>query len=234
MHSYNEKLGAYIIDGQIIGIERKSYLVADLNGNKPYITADVLPEGYADITSIEGWHTYGMHTGKDYRFVRDRIKYLVKELGNGDEVVGFNALSFPDKLIACEHKLGTQDQRIGVVGIDNTVMLGLQYHSRVSGDRQVRAGYAITELYTRIPDQAEEVLNDIMTMGGNLFITYMFFGREGTLEGDEHAGIMDYMYGRTGTIFEGIGLLQKPWQPIDMTMQQLVDKLYEIVIKGNY
>jgi hypothetical protein len=229
-----DKLAAYVINGQIVGVELKSYLVDELNGNKPYIVADVIPEGYVDITSIENWHTYGMNTGKDYRFVRDRIKQVVVDIGNGDLLLGFDSLSLSDKLIAVEHKIGTMEQRMSVVGLDNTVKLGLLYHSRVSVDRQVRAGYAITELYTRLPDDAEEILDEIMLSGGNMFITYMFFGREGTLEGDIKEGIMDYLYGREGTSFENVGLLQKPFEPIGMTMLELVDKIYDIVIKGNY
>jgi hypothetical protein len=230
----NNKLAAYIIDGEIVGTQITTYLVSELNNNKAFKAVDVIPEGYADISSIKNWHIFGLNTGKDYRFVRDRIKEIVVELGDGDEEAGYNLLSIPDKIIATEHKIGTQPQRIATVGFDNTVKLGLLYHSRVSSDRQVRAGYAITELYSRLPNHAEEVLDEIMGLGGNLFITYAFFGREGTLEGDTKAGIMDYMYGREGTTFEGVGLLQKPWTPIDMTMEQLVDKLYDIVIGGNY
>jgi hypothetical protein len=228
------KLGAYLIDNQAVGVDITFYEQAQLNGKRAFIAAETLTTDYRDITSIENWHTYGNNTGRDYRYVRDRIKELVIALGSGSEATGFDLLSPQEKFIAVEHKIGSNEQRMAVVGMDNNIKLGLQYHKRVSDVRQVRAAYAIAELYNRLPDHAEEILNEIMLMGGNLFITYAFFGREGTQEGDVYAGIVDYFYGREGTEFEGNGIAQKPWTPIGMTMLQLVDKLYDIVIKGNY
>ena len=154
---------------------------------------------------------------------------------------GFVLSTPTEKQILTEHKIGTTAQRIATVGADNTVMLGIQYHERSVEARQVRMAYATGEVHSRLSPNGGIVMQDIITGANNMFITFVFFGVEGSLEDgpwdspdDQIEGIADYIYGRSGTEFDGTGLLQKGWTPNGMTLSELCDKLYDILIKGEY
>lgn len=230
------RLLVYKIDGVPVNEMTTSYSQDDLGGNDLYKfipDGDAVPEGYEDITDIYSLHKWGGSTRRDYKFVRDQIKQMVVDLGSGDEDAGFLLLPVEGKLVCCEHKIGSHALREAVVGTSNLVLFGLQYHKQVTEARQVRAAYVTSILWNRLPNNAQEVLEEVISLQDNMFITYVFFGREGTVEGDPE-GITDWLYGRAGTSFENTGLLQKNWTPSGMTMEELVDTIYDIAHNGNY
>ncbi len=65
---------------------------------------------------------------------------------------------------------------------------------------------------------------------------FQFFGSEEdyhpVLEKNQGIGIIDYIYGRS--IFQGRGLIDMDWEPDGITMQQLCDRIYDILVVGNY
>lgn len=71
----------YLLDGKRLNIDIFNWNYSDLNGNKPWIVADEVVEGYADISTIANWDSIGRDL-KDYSFVRNEIKNLYDFLGN--------------------------------------------------------------------------------------------------------------------------------------------------------
>lgn len=154
---------------------------------------------------------------------------------------GFEQLTPTEKVVAVTHKAATTSQRIGTVGIDNAIGLGIQYHANAVEVRQTRMAYATGQVLSRLPENGGEVMQDIISNADNMFITYTFFGIEGSIEdgpwdspNEQVEGIADYFYGRAGTQFEGNGLVDKPWTPIGITLTELADTLYAILMSGEY
>jgi len=71
----------YLLDGKRLNVDIFNWSYSDLNGNKPWIVADEIVEGYADVSSIANWDSIGREL-KDYYFVRREIKNLYDFLGN--------------------------------------------------------------------------------------------------------------------------------------------------------
>lgn len=216
----------------------KSYTKDELSGYTAFsaFTGSV-KEPYENIDTIESWNAYGDRTDLDYKKWRDQIKDIVKnDYGDGSVEQGFTALTSTQKEIAAKNKVGTHDQRLNTLGFDNMVLSGLNYHSKVSSNRQTRFGYGVAYVWNALGDEGgRDVMNDVITSGNNMYITYVTFGVEGTEEGDSLEGIADYLYGRSGTTFENTGLKDKNYDPDGFSgMTGLADKVYDILINGNY
>ena len=63
--------------------------------------------------------------------------------------------------------------------------------------------------------------------------SYINFGVEGTTEGDNE-GIFDYIQSVSGSSYENTGFATKGYIPEGMTLQQLEDKLLNILKNGIY
>ena len=72
---------AYLLNGKRLNVDIFNWSYSDLNGNKPWIIADEIVEGYADVSTISNWDSIGRDL-KDYYFVRREIKNLYDFLGN--------------------------------------------------------------------------------------------------------------------------------------------------------
>lgn len=229
------ELGRLLVNGESYD-PNKSYDRGDLSGNTPFVAVSAVTSPYENISSIENWNAYGDRTGADYKKYRDAIRDIVKnEYGDGSVEQGFTALTSTQKEIAAKNKIGTHDQRLNTLGFDNMVLTGLDYHNKVSQVREVRMVYATTYVWNSLGiDEATEIMDDVIVSGNNMFITYTFFGREGTAEGDRE-GITDYFYGRSGTTFENKGMVDKDFEPDGFAdMKELTDKVYDVLINGNY
>ena len=151
---------------------------------------------------------------------------------------GFDQLTTEEKLIACVHKIGNHTQRVATVGLDEVINMGLAYHSYSVEARQKRAAYAIAEVHNRLPNQANQILAELISQENNMILTYINFGIEGTnYDGawdyptNQPNGIIDYVLGTAN--FENSGLINKNFTPDGLTLNQLCLKLEEILIKGN-
>ncbi len=222
-----DALKGYVSDtgeNSTLGTESDSSNISSPATDDAYVVGD---SAVGDFAGQEG--NVAVYNGSNWEF---RWKYEH----------GFDQLSIPEKIIAVEHKIGTTIQRNNIVGTQSNVLLGIQYHSNAVEARQKRMAYATGEVLNRLPSDGGKVMKDIISNANNMFITYVFFGIEGTLEDgpwdspdDQVEGIADYFYGREGTQFAGgNGLKDKPWNPIGVTMQELTDMLYEILIGGIY
>ena len=231
---------AYDIAGDTVGADIFTFNETDLGGNPPFKISTSIDAGYSDISGIENWNKYGLDLDKDWLFVRDEIYEIVKTAGSGDIPTGFDTLTTPEKIVCCEYGIGDMSQRIAVVG--QTAVTQLQALYRQSGitARGKRFLVASIEVQQNLPTHEEQLLSELLTNG--VMQTYMQFSILGSLENSPFQnqshlidGIADWLYGRTGTAYDGIGLLQKGWTPdIETDMQALVDRLYDILINGNY
>lgn len=199
--------------------------VSVLSGLSPLLVSDTLQAGYTDISSITGWGDYGTKASVDIVVVKREIKALY-------DATTWASLSTAEKLICCAYIVGTHAERVATIGLDNVILYGLAYHAKAVEARQTRTAYAVAEVHNRLPNNYQEVVDDLIN--GNLFLTYVQFGREGTAQGDPEA-ITDYLNGTTGTTWAGAGLLQKGWTPEGLAdMQALVDRIEAILIDGVY
>lgn len=70
-------LTAHILNGLKVGVETPIISAIE----EPFKIEKVVSSGYADISTIENWWDYGRDHGKDYLFIRKRIKNLIKQKG---------------------------------------------------------------------------------------------------------------------------------------------------------
>lgn len=208
----------------------KGYYPVQLHGDA-YVAADVPPADYEDITSIENWDAFGVLTGKDYKFVRDQIKSIVSDLGGGDIDAGFVLLSNSQKDICCENKIGSQALRVQHTSFEQVQEAGYIYDSKVKEVRYNRFrmanGYMINYLPTDI--------NALFAAQGqyieSVSTAYKEYGVEGTQIGDP-TGIGDWIFGTS--VFVGGGLINTGYVPLNITLQQLCDKIWDCIHNGNY
>lgn len=150
------------------------------------------------------------------------------------EELGFDQLNSTEKKIAVEHNVGTDKQHIDLVGQENFLSYDALYKERVSTARQKRL--TITQSVCQI--HLHEKSKIIIDQARNAITDYFLFGIEGTKEEfntNEKEGISDYLYGRAGTSYEGNGLIDQNWILQEgLTMQDFVDKIYNILINGIY
>lgn len=190
-------------------------------GAYPVRWVETLTSGWIDITNISNINKYWKDTNKDYKYNRDAIKALFTTWGSH---------TADEQLIFVEHKIGSHADRLARVGssIPTLVQYGLQYAKRVSESRTVRLAYAMTCLYNQLPNNAESVIPEVDV----LVYRFVFFGTDGTVQGDVIEGLSDWLNG-LGT-FTGVGLIDKGWTTETGTLAELVDDLEEKLFKGNY
>jgi hypothetical protein len=92
------KLNAYILNGNVLGLDLLSWVEQDLNNNKPFIVSRETPEGYQDITGVETWHNCSLLT---WFLRRSNILPLFYSVA-GNSLQNFGGLNNQIKLIACE------------------------------------------------------------------------------------------------------------------------------------
>jgi len=105
-----------------------------------------------------------------------------------------------------------------------------EYHEKSVKCRRKLYDYAVTLVRKelQIPNQLQ-VLGVILN---NDFETkYVMYGIEGLNYGDPVNGIMDYIEGTND--FQGAGLIDSAFEPDTITLQDLVEKLKQLLVYGN-
>ena len=211
---------------------------------KVYCETDLKWEHFETVNPLEVCPVNSAHTikadslsisegvqQKDYKYLRDQFKEYIKTLSilNPKTVNdGFDQSSTAEKILCCEHKIGSHSQRVAVVTLANVVSFGVQYKSRTGKSREIRMIYAVALLHNYLPNNAPTVLDEAR----NPILDYYIFGREGTAQGDQE-GITDYFNGLGS--YSGAGLINKSWTPEGgLTMQQLITNTEDIILNGNY
>lgn len=222
LYGYNTAAGT-------LGKDVQHWNQEDLNGNLPFQWLDNPLAGYSEIHTIELINTYGWRLGKDYKFVRDAIRDIVKTGGSGDEEAGFNTLTSEQKIIASQLKVGKIAQRIAVLGYTDLIAAMIIYKTKTHESRNVRRVHAEV-LVRNLMDQYTML---IMAVADTPFKNYDFYGIDGMAYDDIVPGISDYINAING--FEGIGLRDQAYTPSDgSTLDSFCDRLIDILIKGIY
>lgn len=197
-----------------------AYTPAQINGNISYVYADVNPSApdYDELTDIVDIDEHGVKTGKDYKYHRDVLKSKLTTWGSHTAA---------EKTIFCNHKIGTQVERNSHVGEANAKLMGLNYAFKAGEARKVRLGYGITEIHSELPDDSGAIID----ASRDAVVDYVFFGREGTVQGDSE-GITDYLNSLGG--YTSTGLSVQSYTPINCTLAELIDTVEDIILNGNY
>jgi len=149
-----------------------------------------------------------------------------------DEEAGFDDLSTPNKLICCEHEVGSHDQWVAIVGGSNVVALAMQFGGKSYWCRAYRANNAMSVLKSNFSfDEIQSMETE--AIDHNIYDSYLVHGRYGSVIG-EGDGVYDWIYGTAGTKFDGVGLINKGWTPSqEASLQDVCDKVIDQLVYGN-
>jgi len=99
------KLQAYILNGKPL-TEYSSWSSGDVNGIE-FIVDNIIQTNYQDVSSITNWDNYGSRL-KDYNYIREQIKEITN-------LIGFNNLSFEEKVISSKYFVVGKSERDSVM-----------------------------------------------------------------------------------------------------------------------
>lgn len=205
-------------------LQRKLLKDARFEDNKEYSVLFETPlvSGYEDVTSsISDWHSLGRKAGKDYKFIREKIKSLSAD---------FNSLSDADKYTTSSYMLPDPfiSASNGHLGADFPRYLS-EWVSEGKSCREKRWEHAKLRAFMLIVE-AKEVLNTVLF--DNLHDKYIE-GLESFAE-DGVTGLFDYVEGSGD--YSGGGLQNSSFTPINQgdTMGDVVISLMDILRNGNY
>lgn len=159
---------------------------------------------------------------KDYKRLRTELYTYVSS-------IGFSNLSEEEKKIAVKNFVVGKNDRDTVYTLAEQIEYGKIFHKKSTEAREQRFFKGIVELYNRLTYEQIQILVEETQ---HLVFKYINYGIEGTDVGDVE-GLWDYIQAKTGTSFETTGLPTKNWTPIGCTMQELVQKLMNILLYGN-
>lgn len=201
-----------------IGIARPAWLL--LNDTDP------VPNGFIESIDIVEWDQLTGRVDYDYYTMRHSIKKLVTDSGIGNADVAFNGYDTIRKNICMKYKIASDSVREAYAGYDLMVEYGTEYNRQMIEARRLRADKVTSEISNRLPNQRF----GIMAQTATIFNNYKEFGVEGIASGDPISGVIDYINGTNA--YNGNGLRQSGYVPGGMTLDQLCDKLLEILV-GN-
>jgi len=188
--------------------------------------ADAAPVGFTQSDTIEHWDKYRGNCA-DYKAARAEIKRLYN-------ATTFAALSTAEKIIVCNYFIATVAERDTIYTTEQQVGLGQLFARDSVGARTLRASKATSEIFNRLTAAEAQTILDDTTGNPDLFVTYVNFGREGTVEGDNE-GLFDYLEGRAGTTWATTGFDSHAFTPIGYaSMAALATDLMKILKDGLY
>lgn len=167
------------------------------------------------------------------------------------DVLGYSLCSSEEKRIAAQLNIGLiKDHKIDFDD-NETILWREEYHEKATETRIRRMRSAETLIVQELPDYQTPIMLTITSLVINLNAgfgelpysidmhkNYNYFGVIGTIENYHPInnkfpgnGIIDFFYGRS--MFSGKGLIDTDWIPVNMTLQQLCDRVYDILVNGN-
>ena len=207
------KLQAYILNGKPL-TEYYSWSSGDVNGIE-FIVDNIIQTNYQDVSSITNWDNYGSRL-KDYNYIREQIKEITN-------LIGFNNLSFEEKVISSKYFVVGKSER------DSVMSENVQYNYwsvLVTESQQSRfirwenakqyISYKLSPINSSdLAKSTSELCND--------YINYNII----TKVKDGISGLFDYLKGEGD--FTTNGYPSKYYWT-----QQNQDKLIDILENGNY
>lgn len=211
------------------------------SGIPDFLFSETVPEGFVEFDTIENIYAAfeyakilrknGIDYFADFKFKRDRIK---------DKFLGWSSHSNSEKLIFCNLKIGSDDDRIAymdsIYGSGNGFkviqnLTAVYAYKATTQSRGIRSSFAYNEIWSRLDvDDAR----DIGIKGKDAFLNYTQLGFDGTINNDP-ASVYDFIYGVVGTVYENAGIKHKPYTRLPRgfnTIDEFCDFLNNIVVNG--
>ena len=225
----------YKIGAGILGVDIKSWDSFQLDNKPAFKFSDETDPLYGEITGIVNLYNLGNSAGVDYKYLRNEIKNAVYTKAGAD-LSSWNTLSDSEKKVAAKLFLVPKEQRDDVYTLDEQIQLGIIFHRSSVNCRNNRYMRGVSEIYNRLESSAiSEIIDEVekpRENSGSLRNTYVYTGREGTIEGDVE-GFFDWILGRLTTSFEGIGLKDKNFPVAGLiTCEALSTKIIDIIKHG--
>lgn len=167
------------------------------------------------------------------------------------DVLGYSLSSYEEKRIAAQLYIGLIEDHKADFGQTDSILWREEYHALATETRLKRMLAAETLIQQELPAYQGLILLTITSLvteldfgtGAQLYSidlhkNYKDFGVKGQVF-DFHpiknpnpaVGIMDYFYGTN--LFTDKGLIDMPFVPVNMTLQELCDRVYDILVNGN-
>lgn len=232
------KLTAFLINDLKVYDELKSWSSDEIGSNTPLLIEAAVSDGYGEITDIEKIDMFGLLSGRDYLCVRDVLKTRIEEVAQTD-YTDWNNLSATEKLIACKYFIPPRDKRLLVLNVSQQLALSSIHKTNCFTARTMRMNTLCGELDIRLSESDFQDVCDIITLDqtsrGSLEHMYLYKDRRGSLEENSSEGICDYILGRAGTTWDGVGLYQQIYSVEGMSdCTELAARLIDILNNGNY
>jgi hypothetical protein len=210
----------------------------------PYVTADVLPADYDDISSIENFVNYypfiqndfGM---KDTKCLQREIYAEALILCNNDLDTNWGNLSATEQKTVCQYctsKIPINRYVETYPTAPERQAISQEFDSFNISSRKTNR-YPIVRMYLFNKIGTQNALLSLKTADDDNLTTEWFGGIEGTVEDNGIVGLFDYILARAGTPYDITGLKAQTYPIIDgsgMTLAEVCDELYEIAKNGMY
>lgn len=220
------KLYAYVINGQVVGVNLTSWLVGDLLGNPPFKVGTIVPVGYTEITSAENWDLYGENC-LDYIFVRYWIQTLLIPIANPSyptiNFSGWNNLTASQKEIMARYVLAPYSLRTTIFSDAQDKVFWVSLLDKTQGTGgQIFTGRALI-----IENMRKYVANRVRIETMSMATTQVFYKDVKSMLDDYVAAAAPdfklWLTNEIGSAYELAGLAQKSYYTI-----QLRDELMNI------
>jgi len=241
----NNKLYAYNVGTQSVGVDLETWKSTDLNGNEPFIVATGSVSGYSDINSIENWNKFGGLVTKDHIELTRALQLMCLE-------TGFENLTNAEKDIIIEHNayaksarhLNADSEKITYLMTQEMTLTEAKAfliekwwehwteHVKICKERW----YCIVKVVVKYLNF--EDANDVLNTTLDLIEYYIDSGRIGIEYGDERSGLLDYIdsvndYASIGLEYNSYVLEQGTWTEFKTELRDvMLDNKFWDEIKG--
>lgn len=237
------KLGSLIIgESDYITLSQTGSITDTvLDGKAKLVVADVLPNDYLDISTIENWDKFGVGLlgsvfgFKDWKCLRNEIKTLVLEKTSNDINANWSELSSNEKIIACEYLPNIVSAINFATTITDPAEQAEIANNFANNSKDARlsrynAVYNYTMGMIAVKMDGIVILKDIATL------TVEYIQGIEYKEWDGTEGLIDYVEATAGTSFAGAGLPAKNYtlNHPSMTWAQFCNTLSNILKNGAY
>lgn len=194
-----------------------------IDGFDSYIFADVLPNGYEDITSVSNFIKIGDYEFKDYKWIRKRLQECA---------VDWNTLSLEDKIEVAKRKGSTEANCISVLG-DSYNFWMTDFDNKSIKCREVRFSICKTILKKNVSLMGQYQVLSILDSIPSLESSYIKHGVEGISEEDPFDGLFDFIEATNSYSLTGLASIDFTMIGV-LTKEEMVIEIMECLRNGNY
>ena len=192
-------------------------------GVEEYVFADVLLQGYEDITSVSNFIKIGNDEFKDYKWIRKRLQECAADWAN---------LSVEDKREVAKRKASTETNCIDTLGdAYNFWMTDFDNKSREC--RNIRFSTCKTILRKNVTLSGQYQVLAVLDATPTLEANYIKHGVEGISEGDPFEGFFDFIEAKNSYATTGLAAMDLTMTGL-ITKAEMIIEMMECLRNGNY